>query len=160
MEFSQMASFQVTRLLEPLMTASPPSSRRLDLANTSPEPSSLIWNPPSLMRSGLEPTGSCSTPSRWSVARRMPPTTTPEVTTPLARRSLILSLTESGSWQITALVFKDSSSSTLSEAELDLASLPVDGASVRGLWEEVQAGVCHLSRSSGRHRSGRALQLH
>merc|ERR1712050_633095 len=35
----------------------------------------------------LEPTGSCSTPSRWSVARRTPLITTPEGTTPSGRRS-------------------------------------------------------------------------
>uniref|UniRef100_A0A8C1U8U4 Tubulin/FtsZ GTPase domain-containing protein n=1 Tax=Cyprinus carpio TaxID=7962 RepID=A0A8C1U8U4_CYPCA len=38
--------------------------------------------------------------------------------------------------------------------------LSADGASVCGLWQEVQAGVLHLPRSSGLHRCGRALQRH
>merc|ERR1712088_868378 len=42
---------------------------------------------PLLTRSGLEPTDSCSTPSRWCLARKTLPTTTPVATTLSARRS-------------------------------------------------------------------------
>merc|ERR1719323_1925209 len=59
-----------------------PSDKRLGLANMFPEPSSLIWNLPSLTRPVSEHTGDCSTPSSLSMARRTPPTTTPGVTTP------------------------------------------------------------------------------
>merc|ERR1712165_547498 len=72
----------------------------------------------------LEPTASCSTPSRWCLVRRTPPTTTPGATTPSARRSSTWSWTESASWPTNVPVFRDSSSSTASVAELDLDSPP------------------------------------
>ena len=55
-------------------------------------------------------------------ARRMRPTITPVVTTPLARRLLISSSTASERVQIIALVFKDSWSSTHLEEALAQAS--------------------------------------
>merc|ERR1719454_1372050 len=91
---------------------STPSSPRLVPANTSPEPSSSISNPPSSMRSEPEPTDNCSTPSNSSPERRMPPTTSPEVTTPSVAKSSISASTESESSPINALVSKDSWSST------------------------------------------------
>merc|ERR1711871_1341941 len=50
----------------------------------------------------------------------MPPTTTPVVTTPTERKLLTSSSTESASSQITALVFKDSLSTTPPEEVPDL----------------------------------------
>merc|ERR1712010_360890 len=57
-------------------------------ASMCQEQSSLTWSQRSLTRSALEPTGSSSTLSRWCLARRTPPTTTPAATTLSARRSL------------------------------------------------------------------------
>ena len=50
------------------------------------------------MRCALAPTASSSTLSNLSQAKKMPPITMPEVTTPLARRSLTSSWTEFGNW--------------------------------------------------------------
>ena len=49
-------------------------------------PSSSIWSPLSSMKSEPEPTDNSSTLSNSSLARKMLPTTTPVVTTPLARK--------------------------------------------------------------------------
>merc|ERR1712142_62145 len=54
---------QVTRPSEVEMTPSTPSSAKLELANTSPEPSSLIWSQLSSMRSVPELTVNFSTPN-------------------------------------------------------------------------------------------------
>merc|ERR1719216_552235 len=94
------------------MMLSTPSSLRLVLASTSQELSSSISSQPLLMRSEPEPTDNSSTQSSSSPERRMPPTTSPEVTTPLVRRLLISASTESESSPISALVSKDSLSST------------------------------------------------
>merc|ERR1711953_1130446 len=93
-------------------TLSTPSSPRLVLASTSPALSSLISSPPSSMRSELAPTDSFSTQSSSSPVRKMPLTTSPVVTTPSVRRLLISASTESESSPISALVSKDSLSST------------------------------------------------
>jgi hypothetical protein len=71
------------------------------------------------MKLELEPTDNFSTQSNSSQERKMPPTTSPEVTTPLVRKSLISASTESESLLINAQVSKVSSSSTPSEEELD-----------------------------------------
>merc|ERR1712045_516423 len=94
------------------MMLSTPSSPRLVLASTSPALSSSISSPPSSMRSELAPTDSSSTPSSSSPVRKMPLTTSPVVTTPSVRRLLISASTESESSPISALVSKDSLSST------------------------------------------------
>merc|ERR1712048_1428865 len=101
-----------TRPLEEVMMLSTPSSLRLELASTSQEPSSSISSQPLSMRSEPEPTDNSSTQSSSSPVRRMPLTTSPEVTTPLVRRLLTFASTESESSPISALVSKDSSSST------------------------------------------------
>ena len=72
------------------------------------------------MKLELEPTDNFSTQSNSSQERKMPPTTSPEVTTPLVRKSLISASTESESLLINAQVSKVSLSSMLSEEELDL----------------------------------------
>ena len=76
------------------------------------------------MKSELELIASCSTLNSSSPARRMLPTTTPVVTTPLEKKSLTWCSTGSGSWLISALVSRDSSSSTPSVEVPDPASLP------------------------------------
>merc|ERR1711976_188625 len=64
------------------------------------------------MKSEPEPTDNSSTPSNSSQERRMPPTTSPEDTTPSVVKSSISASTESESSPINALVSKDSWSST------------------------------------------------
>merc|ERR1719213_1162766 len=91
---------------------STPSSLRLVPESTSQDASSLISSQPSLMRSEPEPTDNSSTQSNSSQERKMLPTTSPEDTTPLVRKSLISASTESESSPISALVSKVSSSST------------------------------------------------
>merc|ERR1711998_676250 len=95
-----------------VMTLSTPSSPRLVPVSTSQELSSSISSQPLSMRSEPEPTDNSSIQSNSSPERRMPPTTSPEVTTPLVRKSSISASTESESLPISALVSKVSSSST------------------------------------------------
>merc|ERR1712167_155123 len=91
------------------------------------ELSSSISSQPLAMRLELEPTDNSSIQSNSSLVRKMPPTTLPEVTTPLVRKSLISASTESESLLISALVSKVSSSSKPSvvvpDQVLDLFSL-------------------------------------
>merc|ERR1712188_261660 len=91
---------------------STPSSPRLVPVSTSQDASSSISSPLLSMRSALAPTDNSSTPSNSSLVRRMPPTTSPVVTTPSVRRLLISASTESASSPISALVSKVSSFST------------------------------------------------
>merc|ERR1711907_906307 len=107
-----------------VMMLSTPSSPRLVLVSTSPDASSSILSPPLSMRSEPEPTDNSSTLSNLSPVRKMPPTTSPEVTTPLVRKSSISASTESESLLINALVSKVSSSSTLSVVVPDPVSAP------------------------------------
>merc|ERR1712023_340860 len=102
------------------MMPSTPSSPRLVPESTSQEPSSSILSQPLLMRLEPEPTDNSSTQSNSSQVKRMPPTTSPEDTTPLVRKSLISASTESESSLINALVFKVSLSSTPLEVVPDL----------------------------------------
>merc|ERR1711981_226871 len=95
-----------------VMMLSTPSSPRLVLASTSQEPFSSISSQPLSMRLEPELTDNSSIQSNSSPERRMPPTTSPEVTTPLVRKSSISASTESESSPISALVSKVSSSST------------------------------------------------
>merc|ERR1712136_655047 len=97
---SLMVRCQVTRPPEVEMIPSTPSSVKLELESTSQEPSSSILNQLSSMRSVPVPTVNCSTPNSWSLAKRMPLTTTLVVTTPSVRKSSTLSSTESESLPI------------------------------------------------------------
>merc|ERR1711935_749050 len=96
---------------------STPSSPRLVPVSTSQELSSSISSQPSSMKLELVPTDNCSIPSNSSLVKKMPPTTSPVVTTPLVRKLLISASTESESLPISALVSKVSSSSTPSVVE-------------------------------------------
>merc|ERR1712178_640708 len=123
-ESSLTVKCHLTRPLEEEMMLSTPSSLRLALASTSQEPSSSISSQPLSMRSEPEPTDNSSIQSSSSPVRRMPLTTSPEVTTPLVRRLLISASTESESSLISALVSKVSSSSTPSVVVPDPVSAP------------------------------------
>merc|ERR1712100_855392 len=112
--FSQMVKCHPTNPSVVVMMPSTPSSPRLVLESTSQELSSSISSQPLSMRSEPEPTDNSSIQSSSSLVRKMPPTTSPEVTTPLVRKSSISTSTESESSLISALVFRVSSSSTLS----------------------------------------------
>merc|ERR1711988_1744080 len=103
---------------------STPSSPRLVLVSTSPDASSSISSLPLSMRSEPVPTDNSSIPSNSSPVRKMPPTTSPEDTTPLVRKSSISASTESESLLINALVSKVSSSSTPSVVVPDQDSDP------------------------------------
>merc|ERR1712127_160100 len=94
-----------------VMTLSTPSSPRLVLVSTSQEPSSSISSQPLSMKSEPVPTDNSSIQSNSSPVKKMLPTTSPEVTTPLVRRSSISASIESESSPISALVFKVSLSS-------------------------------------------------
>merc|ERR1712216_135002 len=111
-ESSQTVKCHQTNQLVVVMMPSTPSSPRLVPVSTFPEPSSSISSQPLSMRSELEPTDNSSIPSSLSPVKKMPPTTSPEVTTPSVRRSSISALTESESSPISALVSRVSSSST------------------------------------------------
>merc|ERR1712100_703502 len=100
-----------------VMMPSTPSSPRLVPESTSQEPSSSISSQPLLMKSEPEPTDNSSIQSNSSPVKKMLPTTSPEDTTPLVRKSLISASTESESSPINALVSKVSSSSTPSVEE-------------------------------------------
>ena len=120
--FSQTVKCHQTNQLEVEMMPSTPSSQKLELESTSQEPFSLILKPLSLMKLELEPTDNSSTQNNLSQERKMPPTTSPEVTIPLVKKLLIFALIESESSLINAQVSKVSSSSTPSEEVLDLVS--------------------------------------
>jgi len=88
--------------------------------NTSQDPSSSISNQPLLMKSEPEPTDNSSTQNNLSLVKKMPLTTSPEVTIPLVKKSSILPLIESENSLITVLVSKVSWSSMPSEEVPDL----------------------------------------
>jgi hypothetical protein len=98
---------------------STPSSQRLVPESTSQEPSSLILNQPSLMRSEPELTDNSSIQNNLSQVKKMLQTTSPEDITPLVKKSSIFALIELENLPINALVSKVSSSSTPSVEELD-----------------------------------------
>merc|ERR1711898_7563 len=108
------------------MMPSTPSSLRPVLESTSQDASSSILSQPSLMRLEPEPTDNSSIQSNSSPEKKMPPTTSPEVTTPLVKKSSISASTESENLPINAQVSKVSSSSTPSvevpDQDLDLFS--------------------------------------
>merc|ERR1719498_552393 len=121
---SQMVKCHPTNPLVVVMMPSTPSSPRLVPVSTSQELSSSISSQPLSMRSEPEPTDNSSTQSNSSPERKMLPTTSPEVTTPLVRKSSISASTESESSPISAQVSKDSSSSTPSVVVPDPVSVP------------------------------------
>merc|ERR1712151_1180760 len=106
------------------MMPSTPSSPRLVPESTSQEPSSSILSQPLLMRLELVPTDNSSIQSNSSQVKKMLPTTSPEDTTPLVRKSSISASTESESLLINALVSKVSSPSTPSVVVPDQVSDP------------------------------------
>ena len=71
------------------------SSPKPELENTYQEPSSSIWNQPSLIKSEPELTDNSSTQSNLSPEKKMLLTTSPEDTTPLVKKLLIFAWTES-----------------------------------------------------------------
>merc|ERR1712093_314494 len=106
---SQMVRCHPINQLEVVMMPSTPSSPRPVLESTFQELSSSISSQPLSMRSELEPTDNSSIQSSSSLVKKTPPTTSPEVTTPLVRKSSISASTESVSLLISALVSKVSS---------------------------------------------------
>merc|ERR1711988_1651861 len=116
---SQMVKCLPTNPLVVVMMPSTPSSPRLVLESMFQELSSSISSQPLSMRLEPEPTDNSSIQSNSSLVRKMLPTTSPEATTPLVKKSLISASTESESLLISALVFKVSLCSRVSVEELD-----------------------------------------
>merc|ERR1712167_142917 len=111
-ESSQMVKCHQTNPSVVVMMLSTPSSPRLVPESTSQEPSSSILSQPLSMRLEPELTDNSSIQSNLSLVKKMLPTTSPEVTTPLVKKLLIFASTESESLPISALVSKVSLSST------------------------------------------------
>merc|ERR1712167_413686 len=123
-ESSQMVKCHPINLSVVVTMLSTPSSPRLVPESTSQELSSSILSQPLSMRSEPEPTDNSSIQNNSSPERKMLPTTSPEVTTPLVRKSSISASTESESLPINALVSKVSSPSTPSVVVPDQVSDP------------------------------------
>merc|ERR1719222_1255694 len=109
------------------------------------------------MRSEPEPTDSFSTQSSLSLVGRMPPTTSPVVTTPSERKSLISASTESESSLISALVSRVSLSSTPSVVVPDPVS---DLSSSRDFPSITERNPSSVSPSTHPHRSPPPLLSH
>merc|ERR1711898_42835 len=139
------------------MMPSTPSSPRLVLESMSQEPSSSILSQPSLMRLEPVPTDNSSIQSNSSPVKKMPPTTSPEVTTPLVRKSSISASTESESSPISALVSKASSFSTPSVVVPDPVS---DLSSSRDFPSTTVRNPSSVSPSTHPHRSPPPLLSH
>merc|ERR1712178_441870 len=154
---SQTVKCHQTNQLVVVMMPSTPSSPRLVLASTSQELSSSISSQPSSMRSEPEPTDNSSIQSSSSLVKKMLPTTSPEVTTPLVRKSLISALTESESLLISALVSKVSSFSKPSVVELDL---DLDPSSSRDFPSTTVRNPSSVSPSTHPHRFPPPLLSH
>merc|ERR1712002_228028 len=107
MESSLMVKCQVTKPLEVEMIPSTPSSVKLELENTFHEPFSSILNQLLSMRFVPELTVNFSTLNNLSLERKMPPTTTPVVTTPSEKKLSTWSWIVSESLPINVLVSKD-----------------------------------------------------
>merc|ERR1712212_614857 len=75
---NQTVKCHLTRPLVVVMTHSTPFSLKLVLVNTSHVRFLLIWNQLLLMKSVLVPTDNFSIQNNWSLAKKMPPITTPE----------------------------------------------------------------------------------
>merc|ERR1712176_873570 len=136
---------------------STPSSPRLVPGSTAPDASSSISSLPLSMRSELVPTDNSSTQSNSSPVKKMLPTTSPEVTTPLVRRSSISASTESESLPINALVSKVSLSSKPSVVE----PVPVsDPSSSRDFPSTTVRNPSSVSPSTHPHKSPPPLLSH
>merc|ERR1711988_829553 len=154
---SQMVKCHPTNPSVVVMMPSTPSSPRLVLESMSQELSSSISSQPLSMKSEPEPTDNSSIQSSSSQERKMPPTTSPEVTTPLVRKSLISALTESESSLISALVSKVSLSSRPSVVELDP---DLDLSSSRDSQSTTVRNLSSVSPSTHPHRSPPLLLSH
>merc|ERR1711937_865693 len=139
------------------MMPSTPSSPRLVLESTSQDASSSISSQPSSMRSELVPTDNSSTQSNSSLVKRTPPTTSPEVTTPLVKKSSISVSTESESLLTNVLVSKVSSFSTPSVVVLDPVS---DLSSSRDFPSTTVRSPSSVSPSTHPHRFPPPLLSH
>merc|ERR1719174_578397 len=157
MESSQMVKCHQTNQLVVVMMLSTPSSPRPVLESMSQEPSSLILNQPLLMKLEPEPTDNSSIQSNSSQVKKMPPTTSPEVTTPLVRKSSISASTELESLPINALVSKVSSPSTPSVVVPDQ---DLDPSSSRDFPSITVRNPSSVSSSTHPHRSPPPLLSH
>jgi hypothetical protein len=125
--------------------------------STSPEPSSLILNHPSLMKLEPEPTDNSSIQSNSSQERKMPPTTSPEDITPLVKKSSISASIESESLPINALVSKVSLLSPPSVEVLDQVSDPFSSKDSQSIMVRNPSSV---SLSTHHHRFPPPLLSH
>merc|ERR1712139_348830 len=154
---SLMVKCHQTNLLEVVMMLSTPSSPKLVPVSTSQEPSSSISNQPLLMKSEPEPTDNSSIQNNSSLVKKMLPTTSQEVTTPLVKKLLIFALIESESLPISALVSKVSSSSTPSVVVPDPVS---DLSSSRDFPSITVRNPSSVSPSTHPHKSPPPLLSH
>ena len=122
-EFSLMGVCLPTKLLGDRMIPSTRSSRNAVQESTSLVLSLSIWSQLWLTRFAPVHTVHFSIPNNWSLARKTPPTITPEAITPSARKLLTWCWTESVSFRINAAACKDFWSFTHSVVVLDLDSL-------------------------------------
>merc|ERR1712021_76282 len=156
-ESSQMVKCHPINPSVVVMMPSTPSSPRPVLESMSQDPSSSISSQPLLMRLEPEPTDNSSIQSNSSLVRKTLPTTSPEVTTPLVRKSLISASTESESSPISALVSKVSSSSKPSVVVPDPVS---DLSSSRDSPLTTVRNPSSVSPSTHPHRSPPPLLSH
>ena len=119
MVFSLMVKCHLIKPSEEVMMPSILSSVKPAPENMSQELYFWILNQQLLMKSELEHTDNYSTQNNLFLARKMLPTTSPEVITPLVKKLSIFAQIELENSLITALVFKDFQYSTQSVVELD-----------------------------------------
>merc|ERR1711981_918337 len=149
-ESSQTDKCHLTRPSEVVMMPSTPSSLRLVLESTSQDVSSSISNQPSSMRSELVPTDNSSTQNNLFLVKKTLPTTSPEVITPLVKKSSISASTESENSLTNVLVSKVSSSSTLSAVVPDPVLVPSssrDSLSITARSPSLVSPSTHLPKS-------------
>merc|ERR1711981_320214 len=156
-ESSQTDKCHLTRPSVVVMMPSTPSSVRLVLESTSQDASSSISSQPSSMRSEPVPTDNSSIQSNSSLVKRMLPTTSPEVTTPLVKKSSISVSTESENLLTNVLVSKVSSFSTPSVVVPDPVSVP---SSSRDFLLITVRNPSSVSPSTHPHRSLPLLSNH
>merc|ERR1711976_823670 len=154
---SLMDKCHLTRPSVVVMMPSTPSSPRLVLESTSQDASSSISSQPLSMRSELVPTDNSSTQSNLSLVKRMLLTTSPEVTTPLVKKSSISVSTESESLLTNVPVFKVSSFSTPSVVVPDPVSVL---SSLRDFPSITVRSPSSVSPSTHPHRSPPLLLSH
>merc|ERR1711981_1320968 len=156
-ESSQTDKCHLTRPSVVVMGPSTPSSVRLVLESTSQDASSSISNQPLSMRSELVPTDNSSIQNNSFLVKKMLPTTSPEVTTPLVKKSSISVSTESESLLTNVPVFKVSSFSTPSVVVPDPVS---DLSSSRDSPSITVRSPSSVSPSTHPHRSPLLLSNH